>query len=145
MNAEVDQQRNAGPQVAVLSALPAGGTAGNPAGPGQPAGVPAAGTPGQNAAAPAAGTMGLMVQEGEEAPPEAADTRLDRLPMRLDAMVKVESFRVRDLLAMERGTIVETVHEHTQDVPVKCGGALLVWAEFEVLDQALAVRITRLA
>ena len=29
MNAEVDQQRNAGPQVAVLSALPAGGTAGN--------------------------------------------------------------------------------------------------------------------
>jgi flagellar motor switch protein FliN/FliY len=40
--------------------------------------------------------------------------------------------------------VVETVHEHTQDVPVRCGGALLMWSEFEVLDQTLAVRITRL-
>ena len=86
-------------------------------------------------------------REREEPLPEEADedTRLDRLPMQLDVMVKVHSFRVQDLLALEKGTVVETVHEHTQDVPVRCGGALLVWAEFEVLDQQLAVRITRLA
>lgn len=65
--------------------------------------------------------------------------------MQLDVMVKIHSFRVQDLLSLEKGTVVETVHEHTQDVPVRCGGAPLVWAEFEVLDQQLAVRITRLA
>jgi len=75
---------------------------------------------------------------------EERDTRLDRLPMQVDVLVRVNSFRVRDLLAMEKGTVVETVHEHTQDVPIRCGGALLLWSEFEVLDQRLAVRITRL-
>ncbi len=91
----------------------------------------------------------LAVREsGEEMPAQDVtneDTRLDRLPMQLHVMVKVHSFRVQDLLSMETGTVVETVHEHTQDVPIRCGGALLLWSEFEVLDQRLAVRVTRLA
>jgi flagellar motor switch protein FliN/FliY len=65
--------------------------------------------------------------------------------MRLDVMVKVPSFCVRDLLALERGTVVETEHDHTQDIPVQSGGALLAWAEFEVVNEGLAVRLTRLA
>lgn len=73
------------------------------------------------------------------------DTRLDRITMQLDVMVRAASLRVEDLLRLEKGTVVETIHEHSQDVPVLCGGALLVWGEFEVLDQKLAVRITRLA
>jgi flagellar motor switch/type III secretory pathway protein FliN len=108
------------------------------------------GTPALPAAAPAGvGNAAALVRaEGvEEPPPEEpeGDTRLGRLPMQLDVMVKVHSFRVQDLLSMEKGTVVETVHDHSQDVPVRCGGAPLVWAEFEVLDQQLAVRITRLA
>jgi flagellar motor switch/type III secretory pathway protein FliN len=91
----------------------------------------------------------LAVRESGEEPPAPdmtnEDTRLQRLPMQLHVMVKVHSFRVQDLLSMEKGTVVETVHEHTQDVPVRCGGALLLWSEFEVLDQRLAVRVTRLA
>jgi flagellar motor switch protein FliN/FliY len=85
--------------------------------------------------------------EADEALPESseADARLGRLPMQVDVMVRIRSFRVQDLLAMQKGTVVETVHEHTQDVPVRCGGALLLWSEFEVLDQRLAVRVTRLA
>jgi flagellar motor switch/type III secretory pathway protein FliN len=81
----------------------------------------------------------------EEAEPPRLDPRLDRLLMQLNVMVRVHGMRVRDLLALEKGTVVESVHEHTQDVPVECGGALLLWGEFEVLDQKLAVRITRLA
>ncbi len=115
----------------------------NGVGPAAVAGV--AGVQGAAPSSVAGGTSNLVVRAVEEPFAEEFDTRLDRLPMRLDAMVKVHSFRVEDLLAMEAGTIVETVHEHTQDVPVRCGGALLVWAEFEVLDQRLAVRITRLA
>jgi flagellar motor switch protein FliN/FliY len=73
------------------------------------------------------------------------DERLSRLGMRLDVMVKVPSFCVRNLLALERGTVVGTEHDHTQDVPVRSGGALLAWAEFEVVNNCLAVRITGLA
>jgi flagellar motor switch protein FliM len=90
---------------------------------------------------------GLLTRgEGlEQTPTEPErDTRLDRLPMQLDVMVKVRSFRVQDILALEKGTVVETVHEHTQDVPLHCGGVLLMWAEFEMVGQNLAVRITRL-
>lgn len=100
-------------------------------------------------AAPAApGGTALAVREdppGEPMEPVEGDTRLERLPMQVDVMVKVRSFRVQDLLAMQKGTVVETVQEHTQDVPVRSGGALLLWSEFEVLDQRLAVRVTRLA
>jgi flagellar motor switch/type III secretory pathway protein FliN len=100
-------------------------------------------------AATAAGATALAVQENEanEALPDSrlGDVRLERLPMQVDVMVKVRSFRVQDLLAMQKGTVVETVHEHTQDVPLCCAGALLLWSEFEVLDQRLAVRVTRLA
>ena len=103
----------------------------------------------KTAAAPnAPGGTALAVREdpaGELVEPVEGDTRLERLPMQVDVMVKVRSFRVQDLLAMQKGTVVETVQEHTQDVPVRCGGALLLWSEFEVLDQRLAVRVTRLA
>jgi flagellar motor switch protein FliN/FliY len=126
------------------------GTANAPAG---VAGVHAPGTPPNGGAAPGADPTGaagtaLAVHEGgvEDALLVEAerDTRLDRLPMQVDILLKLHSFRVQDLLSMEKGTVVETVHEHTQDVPVRCGGALLMWSEFEVLDQTLAVRITRL-
>lgn len=82
--------------------------------------------------------------EAAQAEPDR-DMRLDRLPMQLNVAVRVRAFRVQDLLALERGTILETVHEHTQDVPLVCGGALLMWAEFEMMGQKLAVRVTRLA
>jgi flagellar motor switch protein FliN/FliY len=126
----------------------AGGAGGAPAPAPGAVGAGEAQASGSAAAGPApAGGGALVVRSDgvEELPAEEFDTRLDRLPMRLDVMVKVHSFRVQDLLSMEKGTIVETVHEHTQDMPVSSGGALLVWAEFEVLDQRLAVRITRLA
>ena len=83
----------------------------------------------------------VSAAEGES----GGDTRLDRLAMQMNVMVKVPAFRVQDLLSLENGTVVETEHEHTQDVPLACGGALLMWGEFEVVDERLALRITRLA
>jgi len=121
--------------------------------PGVTAEVAHAGPPGSAASQAAAATpqgnpSALVVSQGRlgetEVDEEPSGTKLDHLPMQLDVMVKVQSFRVQDLLALEKGSVVETVHEHTQDVPVRSGGALLAWAEFEVLDQQLAVRVTRL-
>lgn len=113
-----------------------------------PSGIPMAGSAGAPAASAGSGGGTLMVAEGADdlaAESEGRDTRLDRLPMQLDVMVRVQSMRVQDLLSLEKGSVVESVHEHSQDLPVQCGGALLVWGEFEVVDQKLAVRITRLA
>jgi len=127
------------------SPTPGEGAARPAAGPG------ASGGPQAARGAPPAGTASTaLTVVGEAAPAHAPEdsaeaTRLDRLPMQLDVMARIHSFRVQDLLSLEKGTVVETVHEHSQDVPVRCGGAVLVWAEFEVLDQQLAVRITRLA
>lgn len=84
-------------------------------------------------------------EKGAAAPDQERDTRLDRLRMQLDVMVPVGSFRVGDLLALSTGGVVETVHDHGQDLPVLCGGVLLLWGEFEVVEQKLAVRITRVA
>jgi len=66
------------------------------------------------------------------------------LPMQLDVTIPISSFRVRDLLALDKGSILESQWSHTDDVPVWCGGSQLVWSEFEVIDDKLAVRVTRL-
>jgi flagellar motor switch/type III secretory pathway protein FliN len=101
----------------------------------------------ESPAAPVPSTA--LLAPGENAAVEFPDqrryARVERLPMRLDVLMKVRSFRVQDLLAMQKGTVVETVHGHSQDVPLACGSALLVWGEFEVVEQKLGVRITHLA
>ena len=66
------------------------------------------------------------------------------LPMQLDVTIPVPVFRVHNLLALETGAVLESRWLHTEDVPVWCGGVQLLWGEFEVLDQKLAVRATRL-
>lgn len=76
--------------------------------------------------------------------PYSEGSPLAGLPMQLDVTVPIPGFRVQDLLALEKGTVLESSWPHAEDVPVWCGGAQLVWTEFEVVDQKLAVRVTRL-
>ena len=67
-----------------------------------------------------------------------------RLPVELDVAVPVHEFRVRNLLALEPGQVIETQWGHGQDVPLASGDVQLAWSEFEVVDSQLAVRLTRL-
>src|SRR5258708_3669258 len=53
-------------------------------------------------------------------------------------------FKVRDLLALKEGQVFESFSPATDDVPVKVGQTQLGWSEFEVLDQRMALRLTRL-
>jgi flagellar motor switch/type III secretory pathway protein FliN len=53
-------------------------------------------------------------------------------------------FRVRNLLALKEGQVIESLSPVTDDVPVKVGQAHLGWSEFEVLQQKMALRLTRL-
>jgi flagellar motor switch protein FliM len=70
---------------------------------------------------------------------------LSELMMTLESGIALREFRVRDLLQLEVGQIVESMCPDTDDVPVKVGHVQLGWSEFEVVEQRLAVRLTRLA
>ena len=83
-------------------------------------------------------------------PMEVGDSLIDpkspaiRLPVELDVAVAVRDFRVRNLLALEPGQVIETQWGHSQDLPLASGAVQLAWSEFEVVDSQLAVRLTRL-
>lgn len=67
-----------------------------------------------------------------------------RLPVEIDVAVPIREFRVRDLLTLTVGTVVTSQWVQGDDLPLAAPGAQLAWTEFEVIDQRLAVRITRL-
>jgi flagellar motor switch protein FliN/FliY len=70
---------------------------------------------------------------------------LSRLPVELNVAVAVRDFRVRNLLVLEPGHVLETEWGHGDDVPLTSGKVQLAWSEFEVVDDSkLAVRVTRL-
>ena len=81
-------------------------------------------------------------------PPEGAKIKLTasqaRLPVELEVAIPVRDFRVRNLLALEPGQVIETKWAHGEDMPLAAGAVQLAWSEFEVVDSQIAVRVTRL-
>lgn len=68
-----------------------------------------------------------------------------RIPVAVQVAVPVRDFRVRQLLAMAPGEVIESNWANGEDLPLSSGEVQLAWTEFEVVDSRLAVRITRLA
>lgn len=69
---------------------------------------------------------------------------MERLPVELDVCLPVREFRVRHLLALEPGHVIESLWQPGNDVPLKAGDVQLAWSEFEAIEEHLAVRVTRL-
>jgi len=67
------------------------------------------------------------------------------LPCVLSVDVPLRNFTVRDLLQLEPGAVVESKNVNGADVPVLINTRLIGWAEFEVMGQRLAIRVTELA
>jgi flagellar motor switch/type III secretory pathway protein FliN len=67
------------------------------------------------------------------------------LPCVLSVDLPLLTFTVRDLLQMEPGSVFETNVASGADVPVVVNGKVIGWAEFEVMGQRIAVRVTELA
>ncbi len=65
------------------------------------------------------------------------------LPTHVMVTVPIPQFRVRDVLALEPGSIVTSAWRGGKDVPVLAGEVQFAWAEFEVFDEELGARITR--
>ena len=70
---------------------------------------------------------------------------LQRLPMRVTAGIPIPNFHVKHLLALQPGQLLSSAWLSTDDVPFKIGNVQLSWSEFEVVEQRMAVRLTRLA
>jgi flagellar motor switch/type III secretory pathway protein FliN len=69
---------------------------------------------------------------------------LAQLRVTLRVGVALSRFKVRDLLKLQEGQVFETLAPATEDVPLKVGQVQLGWSEFEVLQQRMALRLTRL-
>jgi flagellar motor switch protein FliN/FliY len=80
----------------------------------------------------------------EERPLITLSPPVARLPVELDVTIPVRDFRVRNLLALEPGQLIESQWGNGDDVPLASGDVQLAWSEFEVVDTQLAVRLTRL-
>ena len=70
---------------------------------------------------------------------------LSQLRMSMTAGIVLKGFKVRDLLRLEPGQVIESAWPETEDVPLCVGQVQVAWSEFEVLEQRLVVRLTRLA
>jgi len=67
-----------------------------------------------------------------------------RIPIEIDVAIPIRDFRIRKLLALAPGQVIATRWLEGEDMPLGARGAQLAWTEFEVIEQKLAVRITRL-
>ena len=83
----------------------------------------------------------VVVDEGDM----LANSPAAALPVEMEVGVPVRDFRVRHLLALKLGQVIESQWSHVEDVPIGAGNVQLAWSEFEVLDLQMAVRLTRLA
>jgi flagellar motor switch protein FliM len=66
------------------------------------------------------------------------------LSCRMSLEIPVPRFTVRDLLSLAPEDVIDTRWAQTADVPLRINGLLLSWAEFELIGNKLAVRLTEL-
>jgi flagellar motor switch/type III secretory pathway protein FliN len=66
------------------------------------------------------------------------------VPIQLGVALPVTRFCVRDLLALAAGQIIPTAWSSGEDLPLAIEDVQLAWVEMEVVDQEMAIRITRL-
>lgn len=70
--------------------------------------------------------------------------KLSRLELMMAVEVPLLRFKVQDLLRLSEGQVFESAFSDIEDVPLKVGDVQLGWTEFEVVDQKIALRLTRL-
>lgn len=69
---------------------------------------------------------------------------LSRLAVTMAVAVPLVRFKVQDLLGLKEGQVFQSDSPETEDVPLKVGDVQLGCTEFEVVEQKIALRLTRL-
>jgi flagellar motor switch/type III secretory pathway protein FliN len=70
---------------------------------------------------------------------------LQRVPETVTAVIGIPNFTVGDLLALHPGRVVVSGTLTSELIPLNIGAVQILWAEFEVVDEALGLRIAKLA
>ena len=83
--------------------------------------------------------------EPETGTPRTPVDGLPWLPCTVALDIPVVRFTVASLLALARGSLVETACHQSTDIPMRVNGLLMAWTEFEVVGERLAARITDMA
>lgn len=71
--------------------------------------------------------------------------KLSQIKMSFSAEVGLPNLRVRDLLELAAGHVIESTWKESEDVLIKTAKVHIGWGEFEVQNQTLLIRMTRLA
>jgi flagellar motor switch protein FliN/FliY len=66
------------------------------------------------------------------------------LPCELYVALEVPHFTTRDLLSLRVNSLVDTRRREGAHVPVLVNSVMVGWAEFDVIDGRLAVRMTEM-
>ena len=66
------------------------------------------------------------------------------LPCQLNVALEVPRFTVRDLLSLSVNSLVDTRRREGAHVPVLVNSVMVGWAEFDVIEGQLAVRMTEM-
>jgi flagellar motor switch protein FliM len=70
---------------------------------------------------------------------------LSRMQVNLKVCIALDRIKVRDLLQLQQGQVLESGWSHTHDVPLSAGEVRVAWSEFEVSGQKIGVRLTQVA
>lgn len=70
--------------------------------------------------------------------------KLSQLDLTMAVEVPLLRFKVQDLLRLSEGQVFESSFSDTEDIPLRVGDVQLGWTEFEVVDQKIVLRLTRL-
>jgi flagellar motor switch/type III secretory pathway protein FliN len=82
-------------------------------------------------------------EETASSPPDLWAEILD-LSCRLNVSFEIPGFTIRDLLSLQVNSIVDTQRREGTHVPVVVNGGMVAWAEFDVIEDRLAVRLTEM-
>jgi flagellar motor switch/type III secretory pathway protein FliN len=66
------------------------------------------------------------------------------LPSHLRVELEIPGFKVHDLLALDLNALVDTCRKEGSHVPVSINGEMIAWAEIDVIEDHLAVRLTEI-
>ncbi|PSH03164.1 MAG: hypothetical protein CXZ00_13420 [Acidobacteria bacterium] len=67
------------------------------------------------------------------------------LPCQLSLEIPIPGFTIAALLRLSPNDVINTHWLQGSDVPLRVNGKLIGWAEFEVIDDHLAARLTQIA
>ena len=70
---------------------------------------------------------------------------LSHVPQTVTVLISLPGFTMHDLLTMQKGLVIESDVSTTEMIPLRIGSVRLAWGEFEVVEHALALRVTKLA